>query len=50
VLVPGDPERLARERRLRDGIEVDATTWDEILAAADTVGLGRAKAQTLGAS
>ena len=50
VLVPGDPERLARERRLRDGIEVDAITWEEILAAADTVGLGRAKAQALGAS
>ncbi|HET7343740.1 MAG TPA: malate/lactate/ureidoglycolate dehydrogenase [Methylomirabilota bacterium] len=47
VLVPGDPERLARERRLREGIEVDATTWEEILAAADTVGLGRAKAQAL---
>jgi hydroxycarboxylate dehydrogenase B len=47
VLVPGDPERLAREARLRDGIEVDATTWEEILAAADAVGLGRAKAQAL---
>jgi uncharacterized oxidoreductase len=34
VLVPGDPERLAREKRLRDGIEVDATTWEEIVQAA----------------
>ena len=24
VLVPGEPERIAREKRLRDGIEVDA--------------------------
>jgi len=45
--VPGDPERLAREQRLREGIEVDATTWEEILAACDTVGLGRAKAQSI---
>jgi uncharacterized oxidoreductase len=47
VLVPGDPERLARERRLREGIEVDATTWEEILVASDAVGLGRAKAEAL---
>ena len=47
VLVPGDPERLARETRMREGIEVDATTWGEILDAADTVGLGRATAATL---
>src|SRR5918911_1641723 len=33
VLVPGDPERLARERRQREGIEVDATTWRDVLAA-----------------
>lgn len=50
VLVPGDPERLARQQRLREGIEVDATTWAEILEACDTVGLGRAKAQSLTAS
>jgi uncharacterized oxidoreductase len=50
VLVPGDPERLAREQRSREGIEVDATTWNEILDAADTVGLGRAKADMLARS
>jgi len=47
VLVPGDPERLARAERSREGIEVDATTWGEILEACDTVGLGRAKAEAL---
>ena len=47
VLVPGDPERLARAERSREGIEVDATTWGEILEACDTLGLGRAKAQSL---
>ena len=47
VLVPGDPERLARAAREGEGIEVDATTWSEILDACDTVGLGRAKAEAL---
>ena len=47
VLVPGEPERLAREARQHDGIEVDPTTWEEILTAADTVGLGRARAAAL---
>ncbi len=47
VLVPGDPERLAREQRQKDGIEVDATTWEEILAACETVGLARTKAESL---
>jgi uncharacterized oxidoreductase len=41
VLVPGDPERMAREERTRDGIVVDATTWEEILQASEKVGLAR---------
>ena len=41
VLVPGDPERLARAERSRSGIEVDATTWEEILAAGEQVGVAR---------
>ena len=43
VLVPGDPERLARAERSRSGIEVDATTWEEILAAGEQVGVARAQ-------
>ena len=39
VLVPGDPERLAREERTRTGIAVDATTWEEVLEAGEKVGL-----------
>jgi uncharacterized oxidoreductase len=39
VLVPGEPERIAREKRLRDGIEVDPTTWEEIVQAAGTFGI-----------
>ncbi|HEU5319294.1 MAG TPA: malate/lactate/ureidoglycolate dehydrogenase, partial [Methylomirabilota bacterium] len=33
VLIPGDPERLARDERARSGIVVDSTTWEEILQA-----------------
>lgn len=45
VLVPGDPERIARAERSRTGIVVDATTWEEILQAGEQVGLARAAAE-----
>jgi uncharacterized oxidoreductase len=35
VLIAGEPERIARAARLRDGIEVDETTWAQICAAAE---------------
>jgi uncharacterized oxidoreductase len=41
VLVPGEPERMAREERSRTGIVVDPTTWEEILAAGEKVGVTR---------
>jgi hydroxycarboxylate dehydrogenase B len=47
VLVPGDPERLAREERLRTGIPVDPATWQELLEAGEKVGLSRAEAEAL---
>ena len=47
VLIPGEPERLARAKRSRAGIEVDATTWEEIVQAADAVGVARAQVETL---
>jgi uncharacterized oxidoreductase len=34
VLIPGDPERANRTRRLRDGVPIDEETWREIVAAA----------------
>ena len=43
VLVPGDPERIAHAERTRDGIYVDPTTWEELLAAGETLGLPRAE-------
>ncbi len=47
VLVPGDPERLARAERLRTGIPLDAATWEEMLAACEKVGLPRSEATAL---
>ena len=38
VLVPGEPERIARAKRRAEGIEIDATTWAEIGEAAKSVG------------
>jgi len=39
VLVPGDPERVSRAKRLREGVPLDAETWREIAAAAESLGL-----------
>jgi uncharacterized oxidoreductase len=47
VLVPGDPERIARDERARSGIYVDATTWDEILQAGEKLGHTRADSEAL---
>ncbi len=41
VLVAGEPERLTKAARLRDGIPVPDATWDEILAAAAEAGITR---------
>jgi uncharacterized oxidoreductase len=38
VLVPGEPERIARAQRIAEGIEIDDTTWVEIGEAAKSVG------------
>ena len=37
VLIPGDPERLMRAKRLAEGVPVDEETWREFAAAARTV-------------
>jgi uncharacterized oxidoreductase len=34
VLIPGDPERANRARRLREGVPIDEETWREITLAA----------------
>lgn len=39
VLLPGEPEQRRRAQRLRDGIEIDATTWRELGHAATVIGV-----------
>jgi len=34
VLIPGDPERLTRAERLKNGVPVDDETWRELTVAA----------------
>ncbi|MDR3538377.1 MAG: malate/lactate/ureidoglycolate dehydrogenase [Acetobacteraceae bacterium] len=43
ILLPGEPERRSAARRKAEGIEVDATTWHDIRAAAETLGVTRAE-------
>lgn len=39
VLIAGEPERIARAQRMKDGIEIDAITWKQIGEAAAGVGV-----------
>ncbi|MDX2159101.1 MAG: malate/lactate/ureidoglycolate dehydrogenase [Hyphomicrobiaceae bacterium] len=39
VRLAGDPEREWKAKRLKEGIPVDTTTWGDILASAEKVGL-----------
>jgi uncharacterized oxidoreductase len=39
VLTPGEPEKRYAAKRLAQGIEVDDTTWRDIRAAAETLGI-----------
>jgi uncharacterized oxidoreductase len=34
VLIPGDPERLSRAKRIAEGVPIDDDTWREIAEAA----------------
>lgn len=47
VRVAGDPERESRARRSAHGIPVDATTWTELLAAAEKLGRNPAEVNRL---
>ena len=35
VLVAGEPERIARAERMKNGIEVDNETWSQLMAIAE---------------
>jgi hydroxycarboxylate dehydrogenase B len=43
VMVAGDPERAYRAKRVRSGIDIDPTTWQEIEQTARKVGLSADK-------
>ena len=47
VLVAGDPERNARSERQRNGIPLNDTTWEEILQAAEQVGVRREQVESM---
>jgi hypothetical protein len=34
VLIPGDPERISRAERIKNGVPVDDETWRELTVAA----------------
>jgi uncharacterized oxidoreductase len=39
VLLPGEPERQRRKKRLAEGIPIDANTWGEVVSAGESVGV-----------
>jgi uncharacterized oxidoreductase len=47
VRIAGDPERETKAKRLAEGIAVDATTWNDILAAGAKLGLEREAVQRI---
>lgn len=47
VLIPGEPERLRREARERDGVPLSEDAWQAILGAARGVGLNQAETDAL---
>jgi len=47
VMLPGEPEQRARTGRLARGIPIDATTWDQIMAAGEGLGLVRADLEAM---
>ena len=40
ILMPGEPEARNRVQRLRDGIELDDTTWGQLTAVGKSLGVG----------
>jgi hydroxycarboxylate dehydrogenase B len=47
VLVPGDPERLARQDRVANGVPMAGGAWEDILRTAASVGLDQARIDEL---
>lgn len=49
VLVAGEPEQQRLEERSRDGIPIDAKTWQDLESAAQAVGISKEKIETYAA-
>lgn len=47
VRIAGEPERESRERRMKEGIPVDETTWRELMESGAKVGVEEATMQRL---
>jgi hydroxycarboxylate dehydrogenase B len=47
ILLPGEPERLARQQSQLHGISLDTATWNEIATAGERLGLPRAECEDL---
>jgi uncharacterized oxidoreductase len=39
ILIPGEPERRSKEKRLRDGIYIEDKTWGDIVDLAEELGV-----------
>jgi uncharacterized oxidoreductase len=47
ILMPGEIEERTKRHRLEQGIELDATTWSQLLDAARTVGLSKEQVEQI---
>ena len=47
ILMPGEIEERTKARRRRDGIDIDETTWSQLLETARSVGLESGQVQTI---
>src|SRR5262249_26880925 len=45
ILMPGEIEERNKAKRLREGIDIDETTWSQILKCAESVGLRQEQIQ-----
>ena len=50
ITLAGEPERAARRRAIEQGIAIDEGTWQELLRAAQALGIGAERLERLAAS
>lgn len=47
ILMPGEIEEQTKARRMREGIDIDETTWSQLLETAKAVGLSQEQVQNV---